>query len=152
MAEPGIDRGSAVIAEVVGGIGILIILILTSIFLYRRRKRRWLQRMQGVYNANMGYSDSAPAPAPTLESIHQQQPWMTTEVNEFAGAKRHDLDEVPLDDDHEEDDDETFDERSTTCSYSPSDDTPTVTNVNYQLGFECRSLSFSSARPRSSVV
>jgi hypothetical protein len=84
---------------------------------------------------------------------------MTTEASAFAEVKLHELDEVPLDgdcdcdedEDEDEDEDDAFDERSVTCSYSPSDDTPTMTNVNYQLGFESRSLHYQSTRSRSAI-
>jgi hypothetical protein len=78
---------------------------------------------------------------------------MTAEAGDFADVKLHELYDVPLDDEEDVDEtDDASDERSTTCSYSPSDDTPTMTNVSYYPGLERRSLHFKSTRSNSAFL
>lgn len=97
--------------------------------------------MRRAFSVNKGYLDSAPAP--TLESIDRNQPWMTTKAGDFEDVNIHELADVPLDDD--EDDDYVSDHQSTTCSFSPSDETPTMNNVSYYYNTsDHRSLHFKS--------
>jgi hypothetical protein len=104
--------------------------------------------MRRAFSASKGYSDSAPAP--TLESIHQHQPWMmTTTPDGFPDVP---LQDVPLDDDEEDEDDDVAidvsDRHSTACSFSPSDDTPTMNNVKYHHGVVLQSLQYKSRSGR----
>jgi hypothetical protein len=121
---------------------VLQLVVLTTILLYRRHKRRRIQRMRRAFSASKGYSDSAPAP--TFESIHQNQPWMmTTTPDAIPDVPLHD---VPLDDDDEDID--VSDHHSTACSFSPSDDTPTINNVKYHHGVVLQSLQYKSRSGR----
>jgi hypothetical protein len=137
------NQRSVVFASVFGGIGLLLLMILTTILLYRRHKRRRIQRMRRAFGGSKGYSDSAPAP--TLESIHHHQPWMmtTTTLDAFPDVS---LQDVPLDDDDEDID--VSDHHSTACSFSPSDDTPTMNNLKYHHGVVLQSLQYKSRSNR----
>jgi hypothetical protein len=97
--------------------------------------------MRRAFSASKGYTDSAPAP--TLASIHQHQPWMMTTADAVPEVS---LQDVPLDDDEEDMD--VSDHHSTACSFSPSDDTPTVNNVNYHHGVVLQSLQYKSRSSR----